>query len=280
MRASLSYPPVTPSQQLHGANARRRQQRVRPAAVLGDPHRVLGLEPGADSGAVKRAFRRLALRLHPDVCHDPDARSSFQAIQTAYNQLLDRHHSAQEARTSGEWVWQVQRAGHGHSQVVGKAAGNRGEAAAPPEAQQERWRSQLGGLAARAEQRERRAHETRQRAAMRQHGARGSQSGFASTDGGHERLQSQLSGLWEAHSALTIDERSQPASLNGTPMQHPLGDPAHDYATDAMDAVWRRGLEAQQMERLLRLARLAQSWRLSTGHEPQRSDRDAGWDGE
>lgn len=47
--------------------------------------RILGLRPGADVRAVKRAYRRLARRSHPDAGGDPD---SFHQVRSAYERLL------------------------------------------------------------------------------------------------------------------------------------------------------------------------------------------------
>jgi hypothetical protein len=56
-----------------------------PAAALA----VLGLDSGADHRAVACAYRRLALRTHPDVCDAPDAAQRFDAVVRAYHFLLD-----------------------------------------------------------------------------------------------------------------------------------------------------------------------------------------------
>jgi molecular chaperone DnaJ len=50
---------------------------------------VLGLKPGADGTAVKRAYRRLAMRWHPDRNADPVATERFKEIRAAYDQLLE-----------------------------------------------------------------------------------------------------------------------------------------------------------------------------------------------
>ena len=43
-----------------------------------DPYEVLGVSRDADEAAIKKAFRRLARELHPDVNrHDPDAEEKF-----------------------------------------------------------------------------------------------------------------------------------------------------------------------------------------------------------
>ncbi len=55
-----------------------------------DYYETLGVERGADDAAVKKAFRRLARELHPDVnAHDPDAEEKFKEAAAAYEVLSD-----------------------------------------------------------------------------------------------------------------------------------------------------------------------------------------------
>jgi molecular chaperone DnaJ len=55
-----------------------------------DYYDVLGLDRGADEAAVKKAFRRLARELHPDVnAHDPEAEEKFKEAAEAYEVLSD-----------------------------------------------------------------------------------------------------------------------------------------------------------------------------------------------
>jgi molecular chaperone DnaJ len=55
-----------------------------------DYYEVLGVGRGADDAAIKKAFRRLARELHPDVnSHDPDAEEKFKEAAEAYEVLSD-----------------------------------------------------------------------------------------------------------------------------------------------------------------------------------------------
>ncbi len=55
-----------------------------------DYYEVLGVGRDADEGQVKKAFRRLARELHPDVnAHDPEAESKFKEAAEAYEVLSD-----------------------------------------------------------------------------------------------------------------------------------------------------------------------------------------------
>ncbi len=55
-----------------------------------DPYAVLGLEATSDTAEVKRAFRELAMRYHPDVSTAPDAAEQFEKVRIAADQILNR----------------------------------------------------------------------------------------------------------------------------------------------------------------------------------------------
>jgi molecular chaperone DnaJ len=60
-----------------------------------DPYEVLGVERDADEQQIKKAFRRLARELHPDVnAHDPDAEEKFKEAAEAYEILSDEERRA------------------------------------------------------------------------------------------------------------------------------------------------------------------------------------------
>ena len=72
---------------------------MRPGAVTQDYWRVLGLDPGADTSTLKRAFRAQARRWHPDLNgNDPGAEEQFKLVNEAYAVLSDpRRREAWEA---------------------------------------------------------------------------------------------------------------------------------------------------------------------------------------
>jgi molecular chaperone DnaJ len=58
--------------------------------VKRDYYEVLGVDQGAGDGEIKKAFRRLARDLHPDVNkHDPEAEEKFKEAAEAYEVLSD-----------------------------------------------------------------------------------------------------------------------------------------------------------------------------------------------
>ena len=60
-----------------------------------DPYDVLGVKRNADETQIKKAFRKLARELHPDVNrHDPDAEEKFKEAAEAYEILSDAERRA------------------------------------------------------------------------------------------------------------------------------------------------------------------------------------------
>jgi len=54
-----------------------------------NPYKILGLEPSASSDEVTRAFRKMALKYHPDRNGSPDSAIRFKGIYDAYKVLRD-----------------------------------------------------------------------------------------------------------------------------------------------------------------------------------------------
>ncbi|KAJ3245019.1 hypothetical protein HDU78_010074 [Chytriomyces hyalinus] len=77
------------------ANALRRAQKAEKTAKRKDYYKILGVDKSADEGAIKKAYRKMALQYHPDKQaslpeeerHDSDAK--FKEISEAYSVLSD-----------------------------------------------------------------------------------------------------------------------------------------------------------------------------------------------
>lgn len=80
------------------ASAPRSVTQISVATDLPNYYRVLGVRPDADAEAIRRRYRQLAVRLHPDVNTDPDAQQRFEQLCEAYNVLSDE--KRREAYTS------------------------------------------------------------------------------------------------------------------------------------------------------------------------------------
>jgi molecular chaperone DnaJ len=54
-----------------------------------DAYELLGVPRSADDSDIKKAFRKLARELHPDVSQEPDAEARFKEVAEAYEILSD-----------------------------------------------------------------------------------------------------------------------------------------------------------------------------------------------
>lgn len=53
-------------------------------------YHILGIAPTANTEEIKKAYRSLAMRHHPDRSTDANAQSKFNAIKSAYELLSDQ----------------------------------------------------------------------------------------------------------------------------------------------------------------------------------------------
>ncbi len=56
-----------------------------------DYYKILGLQAGSSTEEIKKAYRKLARRYHPDINHSPDAKDKFILITEAYDFLISNH---------------------------------------------------------------------------------------------------------------------------------------------------------------------------------------------
>ena len=57
--------------------------------MAADYYTTLGISRDATAEQIKRAFRKMAMQVHPDVTDDPDAEEKFKAVNEAYEVLSD-----------------------------------------------------------------------------------------------------------------------------------------------------------------------------------------------
>ena len=67
-----------------------------------DYHKVLGLTPGASEKQIKTAYRKLALKYHPDRNSAPGAKRKFHEITLAYDYLLEHPYRREDRASSYE----------------------------------------------------------------------------------------------------------------------------------------------------------------------------------
>ncbi|XP_076960931.1 chaperone protein dnaJ 8, chloroplastic-like [Bidens hawaiensis] len=61
---------------------------VSTSPVTSDPYKTLSIRPGASESEVKKAFRQLALKYHPDVCRGSNCVVQFHEINEAYDTVM------------------------------------------------------------------------------------------------------------------------------------------------------------------------------------------------
>ena len=83
-------------------------------------YQMLGVDEGADESMLRRAYRRLAKRWHPDLCRDEGAAERFRQVDEAYRCLTD---PAERARYDQSLRWRRARSWLETSPPAGEAEG-------------------------------------------------------------------------------------------------------------------------------------------------------------
>jgi curved DNA-binding protein len=89
-----------------------------------DYYKILGVERGASDEEVKKAYRKLARKYHPDVSKETNAKEKFQEVSEAYETLKDKdkragydslgsHRPGQDFRPPPDWFDRFGRGGNG-----------------------------------------------------------------------------------------------------------------------------------------------------------------------
>ena len=116
--------------------------------MIDDPYKVLGISPDASDEEIKRAYRRLAKKYHPDLNPgDQEAARRMQEVNAAYEQIKDPDKFRQQQSSGGYGGYYDPFGGYRQQQSYGGAAqGDQYQQAAYQYIRFRRYREALNAL--------------------------------------------------------------------------------------------------------------------------------------
>ena len=116
--------------------------------MFDDPYKVLGVSPDASDEEIKRAYRRLAKKYHPDLNPgDQEAARKMQEVNTAYEQIKDPDKFRQQQTSGGYGGYYDPFGGYRQQQSYGSAGqGDQYQQAAQQYIRFRRYREALNAL--------------------------------------------------------------------------------------------------------------------------------------
>jgi curved DNA-binding protein len=87
-----------------------------------DYYEVLGLKRGASDEEIRRAYRKLARKYHPDVNKEGGAEDRFKEVSQAYEVLRDPEKRERYDRLGANWATGEEAAGRGFGDLFGQRA--------------------------------------------------------------------------------------------------------------------------------------------------------------
>lgn len=219
------------------------------------PYRTLGVAEGADEKEIKKAYRQLALKYHPDVSETEDAARRFISIQEAYEILTGKARGKQAGSNRSnsnndwdfhDWFWQFRMSRSWERQRGGSPRPNTASASGPfqPQETKEGIRTQLAGL--------------RHRAAIRrmqeQNSSPSSTSGPSSTQPASEPSTTataapftEAADVSDGANYTTPAAQSEPAQQQQQKPKFHMGEERRSHLSSQIAGLKRKGVLKQQL---------------------------------